>query len=273
MEKIDRLGWAAGICFVAYGRRIGIRANTADVLDRLEALFPPGWRPAASPVVEHIYSLIAGGNGSPPTIRRFNLLYAGPARLARTLDLDEVLRLLESDLQLYVAEMARRRLFMHAGVVGWRGGAIVIPGRSFTGKTTLVTALLRAGASYYSDELAVFDPHGRVHPFPKALSLRDEDGRLLGRVSPEDMGSSPGVKPLPVRVVLLTTHKPGARWQPRSISVGRAVLELLAHTPAARRRPKFALATLSRAVSRARVLKGARGEAAETAKRLLRISF
>jgi len=78
----------------------------------------------------------------------------------------------ETDLQLYVAEMAPRRLFVHAGVVGWRGQAIIIPGRTFTGKTTLVAALVKAGATYYSDEYAVLDVRGRVHPYARPLGIR-----------------------------------------------------------------------------------------------------
>ena len=79
------------------------------------------------------------------------------------MNLDLILDTLESDLQLHVAEQARRRLFVHAGVVGWKGRAIVIPGRSFTGKTTLVAELVRAGASYYSDEYALIDSRGKIH--------------------------------------------------------------------------------------------------------------
>jgi uridine kinase len=41
---------------------------------------------------------------------------------------------------------------------------IAIPGRSFSGKTSLVTALVRAGAVYYSDEFAVIDRDGLVRP-------------------------------------------------------------------------------------------------------------
>ena len=38
MEKIDRLGWAAGISFVSYGLRIGIRVSSPEVLNRLPEL-------------------------------------------------------------------------------------------------------------------------------------------------------------------------------------------------------------------------------------------
>ena len=133
-------------------------------------LLPPGWRPAQSPIVDRIYSLVVGGTSPTAKLRRFNLLYVGSARLVRSMDLARVFEVLETDLQLFVAEMARRRLFVHAGVVGWNGRAIVIPGRSFSGKTTLVGEMLRNGATYYSDEYAVFDSRGRVHPYPSSLS-------------------------------------------------------------------------------------------------------
>jgi len=263
MEKIDRLGWAAGMCFDAYGRRIGIRVNNPEVLAQLPDCLPPGWKRVGSPIVEHLYSLLVGGNGGGGNVRRFNLLYAGSGRLARTMDIEEVFESLESHLHLTVAEAARDRLFVHAGVVGWRGKAIVLPGRTLSGKTTLVAALVRAGAAYYSDEYAVFDAGGRVHPYPKALSIRDGNAARPRRAPAAALGGLPGVKPLPVGLVAVTGYRPGARWRPRRLPPGQAILALLANTVPARRRPKVALATLLRVVSRAPVLKGVRGEAEE----------
>ncbi len=270
MRKLDRLGWADGTCFVAYGLRVGVRVNAPGAMDRLPALLPPGWKPAGSPEVDRLYSLIVGGEGSRPNVRHFNLLYANSARIARSMDLDPVFSNLESDLQLYIAERARRRLFVHAGVVGWHGRAIVIPGRSFSGKTTLVAALLRAGATYYSDEFAVFDGRGRVHPYPTPLSIREGKDARGKRCPPEALGGHPGVGPLPVGSVVVTKYRQGARWRPRQVTPGRAVLALLAHTVPVRRRPRAAITRLRKAVSDALVLKGVRGEAEEMAESLLR---
>ncbi len=269
MAKIDRLGWVAGIRFVSYGLRIGIRANDPEVIDRLPDLLPPYTKPARGPRVQHLYSLVVGRNSRGSKIRRFNLLYADAARVARSMELTEVLTALESDLQLYVADRARRRLFVHAGVVGWRGRAIVIPGRSFSGKSMLVAALVRAGATYYSDEYAVFDAQGRVHPYPRPLALRHEPEGRASKFQPEDVGGPPGVKPLPVGLVVVTSYRQGARWRPRRLSPGRAVMALLAHTVSARRQPKRSLATLREVVPQALVLKGVRGEAKEMVDSLL----
>ena len=71
--------------------------------------------------------------------------------------------------ELLTAYRAQDCLFVHAGVVGWQGKAILIPGRSFSGKTTLVKALIEAGATYYSDEFAILDRQGLVHPYPLPL--------------------------------------------------------------------------------------------------------
>lgn len=269
MEKVDRLGWAAGIAFTSYGVRIGIRANEPRILDQLQKYLPPGIKPANGPQVDRLFSLIVGGSGSRPGVRRFNLLYENHVRIARVLDLGQALDKLESSLRLYVAETARHRLFVHAGVVGWQGRAIVIPGRSFSGKTTLVAELVMAGADYYSDEYAVLDARGRVHPFPKPLSVR-ESGEIEQRdVSVEEIGGRAGVKPLPVGLVLMSEYKPGARWRPRQLSAGVGALALLSNTVSARREPLKALSTLEQVVASAPVLKGIRGEAREAVRAIL----
>jgi hypothetical protein len=160
---------------------------------------------------------------------------------------------------------------VHAGVVGWRGRAILVPGRSRSGKTTLVAELVKAGAEYYSDEFAVLDRHGLVHPFPKPLSVRGEGGCDLHaqRRSAEDLGGVCGHDPLKIGLVVLAEYRRGADWQPRRLSAGRAVLEMLAHTVPARLRPEDSLVALGRAVEGASVLAGERGEAQELATRLL----
>ena len=231
MQKIDRLGWAAGISIYAYGLRVGIRVSTPDVLDQVTKRLPYEWEPACSPVVDHLYSLKVGGEGARPGARNFHLLYGGLTKLARTLDLEEALDILERDLHMHLAERARNRIFIHAGVVGWQGRAIVIPGRSFSGKSTLVAALLQAGATYYSDEFAVLDGRGHVHPFPRRLSLRQQQAALPPRrCSAEDLGSQPGVAPVPVSLVALARFQAGSRWQPRSLSSGQAALEVMQST-------------------------------------------
>lgn len=271
MQKLDRLVWTAGLSFRAYGVRVGVRANQAEALDQVRAYLPPDWKPSTSPVVERLYSLVLGGNDPRrPNVRRFNLLYGDAARLARSIKLEEVLRSLESDMQHYVAEAAPRRVFVHAGVIGWRGRAVLIPGRSFSGKTTLVAELVKAGAVYYSDEYAVLDSNGRVHPYARPLSIRQGESEESERRSVESLGGSRGAQPLSVGLVVVTEYRLGARWRPRRLSAGQGALALLNNTVSIQRSPEAAFPVLKCVASQARILKGARGEAAGVVDFILR---
>lgn len=263
MDKIDRLGWAAGFSFISYGVKVGVRTNSPEVLDRLRDFLPPRWDLSNSRTVDRLYSLRVGGAGARPGMKRFNLLYGDLARLARSLELNDLFESFESDLQLYVAGMARKRVFIHAGVVGWKGQAIIIPGRTFTGKTTLVAELVRAGATYYSDEYAVLDARGRVHPYPKPLGIRDNETARQIKCTVDSLGGSTGTKPLRVGLVVVSEYQSGARWRPKHLSAGQATLVLLNNTVAARRQPAVTLAALQQLVEGAKVLKGKRGEATE----------
>ena len=269
MKKVDRLGWAVGFSLKSYGMRIGVRSNNPAALARVLEILPGEWEKADLPVVDRIYSILVGGTSARANVRRFNLLYGDHLRLARALDLDSVLEAFDSDLRLFIAEFARHRVFVHAGVVGWKGRAIVIPGRSYSGKSTLVAELVRAGATYYSDEYAVFDTRGRVHPFSKPIELREEGEYKQSKIDITDLGGRAGTKPLTVGLVLMTQFKDGANWRPRKLTAGKAVLELLFNTVSARRDPEKALATLQRVTTEAEVWKGVRGQASEVVPAML----
>ena len=233
-------------------------------------LLPPGWNPAASPVVDHLFSLVIGGADPNLKLQRFNLAYYDAVRFGRSKDLDCVLGAFESELLLLVADNARRRTFVHSGVVGWNNQAILIPGRSFSGKTTLVSKLVKAGAKYYSDEYAVLDERGRVHPFPVRLGIRREGEVDANRVDVASLDGVSGASPLPVALVISTNYRRGATWRPRELSRGNGVLELLAYTVSARSQTRLALATLPKAVRSATVLKGVRGEADDVIEAILK---
>jgi len=269
MAKIDRLGWADGLSFNAYGVRVGVRVNDSAILTDLIARLPPGSRPASFAVVDHLYSIIGSRATSGSKVRRLSLGYWNLLRFARAREFDGMLDAFESHVQLTVAEYAPRRVFVHAGVVGWKDRAILIPGLSYSGKTTLVDQLIRAGATYYSDEYAVLDERGRVHPYPRALGIRLPNSDESKKVRAEEIGGRIGSKPLRVGLVLATNYKNGARWRPREITRGRGVLELMSNTVSARSQPELALTVLPLALESARILKGVRGEAAEIVKSIL----
>jgi len=185
--------------------------------------------------------------------------------------LEEAARAVESWAQLTVATLAKELVFVHAGVVGWRGKAIVIPGRSLSGKSTLALALVKAGADYYSDEYAVVGPDGRIHPYWRFPMIRDASGyksasRLLGE---RLIGSPPS--PIPLGWVLISRYAPKARWRPRLLTTGETLLGLLDNAVPLRNRPEQCVKTLSVAVANAQGFGGPRGEAASFARQALKL--
>ncbi len=224
--------------------------------------FPPGWKPWLSKAVDWRYFLSIGAAGNGSQASREHLLFRDGVQVGRSKDLDLILEILESDLQISVAEAAPR-VFIHAGVVGWQGKAILIPGRSLSGKTTLVAELVKAGADYYSDEYAVVDQRGWIHPYPKPLSIREGNSLRQKKVPVEALGGTPGLQPLPLGLVVISRYQAGALWHPKSLSPGQGILELLSNTVSARREPQRALDTFKNFLA-VPFLKGARGEAQET---------
>jgi hypothetical protein len=269
-EKIDRLGWTDGTTFSAFGLRFGLRSNDPSALIDAAPHAPLGWQSSPMDVVDILYSLRV----APPSPRRgqrnFNLLYCGSALIARSFDLAPLLTAFHQHAELLTALRARDCVFVHAGVVGWRGRAMIIPGRTMTGKTTLVGALVRAGATYYSDEFAVLDKTGRVHPYPVPLSIRGSGGEPGVQTPVESLGGQAGTEPLPLGVIVVTQYQSNARWRPRPLSPARALLACMDNTVAAQREPQYTMPILRLAVLDARAIESARGEADAVARRLLR---
>jgi hypothetical protein len=175
-----------------------------------------------------------------------------------------------SIIRLTIAEFARDMVFVHAGVVGWKRGAIVLPGKSFQGKTTLVAELVKSGAEYLSDEYAIFDENGFVHPFPRMLAMRGIEGEYLQTdVSVDDLGGRFGDGPLPVKLVLFTEFHEDGLWVPEMLTPGLGVMEMVPHTIPIRFNPEFALKVLKIIVNRAIIAKSFRNDAKEFSKILL----
>jgi len=232
-----------------------IQCADPHVLDMLPGYLPPGHRPsAAEPRARFRVE---------PRRDEMHQVYRGDEPLGRPVDRVGACEILEGQVNILVAEHARGLIFVHAGVVAWRGRGIILPGRSMAGKSTLVSALVRAGATYYSDEYAPLDERGYVHAHPRPISLRQAKGWPL-RVAAGEGGD-----PLPVGLVVLSAYRPGATWRPREMGPGRAMLHLLDNTVPALSRPRESLRCLKHAVGPARCVRSVRGDADEIAPELL----
>ena len=253
------------IAFEAFGVPISLEASSPELLSRVQPVLPPSRHPCESVPEDHEFRLTTRDGVS------YRVEHPGGS-LAGSCDLDVALGVLDAELRTFVATGAPEHVFVHAGVVAFDDRAIVMPGPSFSGKTTLVADCVRAGATYYSDELAALDRDGLVHPYPKPLSIRanglsqtDHDVAMLGGAT--------GIRAIPVGWIIFSQYRPGASWHPDRLSPGDAVLALLSNAAPSHERPGQTLTALKRAVDGAIVLEGERGEASEVVDHLLRATF
>ncbi|MBB6147449.1 hypothetical protein HNQ77_005447 [Silvibacterium bohemicum] len=189
-------------------------------------------------------------------------------RLSWCADVEIAARTLESRVHQYVAANAQQFVFVHAGVVSWKGKAVLLPGRSRSGKSTMVMGLVNAGATYYSDEYAVIDALGYVHAFQRPLRLRPDvarTGYFEGNWAYND-----SLLPLPVGLVLCTKFDQTGVWQPRLLTEGETLLALLQNTVAVRQQAELSIHALKNAVVSAIGLESDRGDAGYATQHIVR---
>ena len=220
-------------------------------------LLPPNYRVAPGAVPARTWHVCRAGHRWEARI--------GAEQLGTWPDLDAAVSGALSDMELWVAEHARPWVFVHAGCVVFHEGAVVVPGRTMAGKTSLTTALVRAGGAYYSDEYAVLDSSGRVRPYARPLSIRPYDGGPAQRMPVGEIDGRAGRGPAPVSLIAAVVFDRSAGWAAEEVSPGSAVMRLLDNAVAGRHRPKAVLSALVAAAERACCVVGTRGDADETA--------
>lgn len=250
------------ILLESYGVRLEVEVRDPGLMPEVERILPPGWAAVREFPEDGHLTIGHNGEGLYHVIVDGGVIIDGvPAELA--------VQVLDAQLRARIAVTAPDHVFVHAGVVALGGRALVLPGLSFSGKTTLVAALIAAGATYLSDEFAVLDADGLVHPYAKSLSIRGDGERRGDLTTVEELGGEAGLEPMPIALVAALTYRPGATWAPREVTPGAGALALLGNTVPARTRPEQVLAVISKAVAGARVIEGDRGEADVTARLLL----
>src|SRR5919197_3156072 len=178
---------------------------------------------------------------------------------------EEVYRWLRQDIDGAVARRSPRLLFVHAGVVGWRGVGIVIPGRGPSGKSTLVAELVRRGGMYYSDAFAVLDERGRVHPYRGTIGPGAEGQPHDLRLVREDVPA----EPLPIGLIVAGAYRPGGSWRPSIVREAHAALPLVDSTVLAREEAPRMQQLAAHLAPSVVTLRGPRPEADEVAAQLL----
>jgi hypothetical protein len=250
------------ICaFQAFGVRCAIRAERGDRDELVASAQPP-----LSEVVDASTATVTFDLEERDSA--IAILQDG-VFLGSSPDREVAAAMLDSAVRAHIALKAPQLIFIHAGAVAHDGRAIVIPGRSFSGKTTLVRALLANGATYLSDEFAVLDEGGMVHPYPRPLGIRVQGSPTGRRLEPAQQGLPVATGPMPLGLIVITAYRAGARWNPSPRTSGEGALALLANAVPARERSAEALRAVRAAATDARVIETERDDAGEAARQLL----
>jgi hypothetical protein len=262
VESPVRPAAPATLAFRCYGATIEIDDLTGGgVATALPALLPPNRAPIGGAAPDAVYRVERRARGAGGAPDGYCVLSDGEVRF-RARSVRRIAQWLAGEVDRVVAETSREGLFVHAGVVAWQGRAIVIPGRSMTGKSTLVAELVRLGATYYSDEFAVLDDDGHVLPYARRPVSRD------GRMTAEfDRGAVR--EAVPIGLVVSTAYRPGAVWNPEELHGVRAVSPIIDNTVSARQQTPRLMRVAAKVARNAVGLQGARAEAADVAPALL----
>jgi hypothetical protein len=244
----------------AFGLVVAIRSDAPDLFEHLESQLPAFPEDGSRPEADVHYDVKVRSRGGLAVLR-------GRRTVATVPDVPAASMHLVTDLQTTIAGRAPGFTFVHAGVVGLGGAALLLPARSFAGKSTLVAALVRAGAGYGSDEFAVIDTEGHVHAYSRQLALRTP--HATRRVSARDLGGQTVTGGLRPGAVLFTEFRSGARLELQPLSSGEVVLRLLQHCLGVRSRPDETLAALRAVAANARGFSSLRGDADTTARLLV----
>jgi hypothetical protein len=253
---IERLGFAVSMS----GWRVGVVAHSrssADVLDRY--VFP--WLAREPLDVGDVDTLVELA----PCRGGLRVLAEG-REVGVAASVEEAVAPLTSWLDGRFAARTSH-LVVHAGAAALGDAAVLVPGRSHAGKSTLTRALLQRGFRYYSDEYALIDDAGRLCPYPRALMLRDNRPTARPLLASECGGLPPG-GPVRVALVLALSFAPERGWAVERIPQGAMLIELLRNTPQAMAERQDLVAGFARALAGAACYLGTRGEAEEAAARI-----
>jgi len=175
---------------------------------------------------------------------------------------------LTSDAARQIAERTSGGLLLHSAAVAWNGRAVVLPGASGAGKTTLCAHLVQRGLSYLTDELAMMsfreDAAATVEGFCRPMAIKpgawpsleidlatdaDAGDSLVTSdgyfVRPERLNSS-AVRTATVHAFVFPRRAPREAAALRRLTKAEAALALLANLVNARNLPEHGLALVTR---------------------------
>lgn len=150
-------------------------------------LEPLALLPHASPsaAVDSVISVTDPGDDGPYEIRE------GHTAFASAVSADEAADAVLAACNQAATTVPSHTVRLHGGVVAFGDRAVVICGESGSGKSSLTAALVRAGWSYLTDEVAIVEPGTwEVTPYPKWVDLSASSLQLIGLDAAAAIGPS-----------------------------------------------------------------------------------
>jgi hypothetical protein len=269
---LDRIRWKEEHYFRSLSYYFSVRWNNealgAQVLHLLGDFSvprdPDEENPIWAPGLPPRYSLEKRSSGE----SRYYLLY-GESIMAQGNLLHPIMTRLIWHVHTHSVRITGDFLLIHAGSVTTPAGeGVLLPAPSGNGKTTLTTALVRAGFRYLSDEAGAIDPvTRRLYPFQRPLILKEGHAQVfpdlyrigngstrkgMRHLRPELIRQEPKGEPCEIRFVIAHKYQPGARTTITPISKAEALMELVNNVSNLHRYRGRALPLLAPVARRAR---------------------
>ncbi len=252
--------------FESYGVSIALTSNDQAVIDRAASVCRNSLLNRLTELTDgpadHVFELPITKGGT------MKLILDGERIIAGGRSKKKFYKFLDSMIRVTIGEFAVDHVFLHAGVVGWKGRAIIIPADSYKGKSSLVAAFVSLGADYFSDDFGIFDKDGFVHPFPRPLAMRTADHKAY-MVSVESLGGKIGKGPMKPGLVLFTEYVPDMTFRPQLQTPGEGVMGMIPFALSIRQRSDLAFSVLNKIASHAIIASGLRGDSKTSAKTIL----
>ena len=120
-----------------------------------------------------------------------------------------------------------------------------------------------------SDEYAVLDVDGMVHPFERDLGVRPSAAEPAVPTDPGSFGGSRSTTPVEAGLVVFTGFVENGEWRPEQMTLGNAILESVPQVIPFSFNTEFVLKVLNTTFNRAIIVRSDRGEARSAAPKIL----
>lgn len=197
-------------------------------------------------------------------------LYLGCEKLSSAATLHDAARAIVKVVDGLLVHRLKSLYAVHAGAVVLHGKALLVPGSTHAGKSSLIAEFLRRGALLLSDEYALVDPNGLVHAYPRPLLVRDGSPEQT-LILPKDLNASFAAEPVAVAWIFAIEYDPGSIWHVTALSNSETVMLLLRNTPHEMDKSPEMIDSFVRLAANAACYAGVRGEAAETVDQILQM--